>query len=71
MALGDEAVEAAHRLGRNESGGLTWSLEELLDAARLDAFSRWLALAQHERVQLVPGLEHPGDSSQPDNLHRH
>lgn len=44
---------------------------ELLDSARLEAFARWLNAAQHERVHLVHGLEHPGDSNQPDNLHRH
>jgi [acyl-carrier-protein] S-malonyltransferase len=44
---------------------------ELLDSARLEAFARWLNAAMHERVRLVHGLEHPGDSSQPDNLHRH
>lgn len=44
---------------------------ELVDSARLEAFARWLNAAQHERVQLVHGLEHPGDSNQPDNLHRH
>jgi [acyl-carrier-protein] S-malonyltransferase len=44
---------------------------ELLDSARLEAFARWLNAAMHERVRLVHGLEHPGDSNQPDNLHRH
>jgi [acyl-carrier-protein] S-malonyltransferase len=44
---------------------------ELLDSARLEAFARWLNAAMHERTRLVRGLEHPGDSSQPDNLHRH
>jgi [acyl-carrier-protein] S-malonyltransferase len=44
---------------------------ELLDSARLEAFTRWLNAARYERVQLVHGLEHPGDSDQPDNLHRH
>ncbi|GAB2660708.1 DUF7158 domain-containing protein [Kribbella swartbergensis] len=44
---------------------------ELLQSARLEAFARWLNAAMHERVQLVRGLEHPGDSNQPDNLHRH
>ena len=44
---------------------------ELLQSARLEAFARWLNAAMHDRVQLVHGLEHPGDSSQPDNLHRH
>jgi [acyl-carrier-protein] S-malonyltransferase len=27
--------------------------------------------AMHEWFQLIRGLEHPGDSNQPDNLHRH
>jgi len=44
---------------------------ELLQSARLEAFARWLNAAMHDRVQLVRGLEHPGDSNQPDNLHRH
>lgn len=44
---------------------------ELLQSARLEAFARWLNAGMHDRVQLVRGLEHPGDSSQPDNLHRH
>lgn len=44
---------------------------ELVQSARLEAFARWLNRAMHERVQLVHGLEHPGDSFQPDNLHRH
>ncbi|MEU4602019.1 hypothetical protein AB0F43_03460 [Kribbella sp. NPDC023972] len=44
---------------------------ELLQSARLEAFARWLNAAMYERVQLVRGLEHPGDSNQPDNLHRH
>ena len=44
---------------------------DLLTSARLEAFSRWLNKARYDRLQLVHGLEHPGDSSQPDNLHRH
>jgi [acyl-carrier-protein] S-malonyltransferase len=44
---------------------------ELVQSARLEAFARWLNRAMYERVQLVHGLEHPGDSNQPDNLHRH
>jgi [acyl-carrier-protein] S-malonyltransferase len=44
---------------------------ELLQSARLETFARWLNAAMYERVQLVRGLEHPGDSNQPDNLHRH
>lgn len=44
---------------------------DLLTSARLEAFSRWLNKARYDRLQLVHGLEHPGDSNQPDNLHRH
>jgi [acyl-carrier-protein] S-malonyltransferase len=44
---------------------------ELVNGARLEAFARWLNATMHRRVTLVHGLEHPGDSSQPDNLHRH
>lgn len=44
---------------------------ELLQSARLEGFARWLNAAMHDRVQLVRGLEHPGDSNHPDNLHRH
>ncbi len=43
----------------------------LLASARLEAFARWLAHATHERVRLEEGYEHPGDASQPDNLHEH
>ncbi|GAA2278320.1 MULTISPECIES: DUF7158 domain-containing protein [Kitasatospora] len=44
---------------------------ELLEAARRIAFVRWLDHARAHRLQLVPGLEHPGDPAQPDNHHRH
>ncbi|KJK58509.1 hypothetical protein UK12_10195 [Saccharothrix sp. ST-888] len=44
---------------------------ELLAAARRIAFVRWLDHARAHRLQLVPGLEHPGDPAQPDNHHRH
>ena len=40
-------------------------------SARMEAFARWLARATHERVRLEEGYEHPGDASQPDNLHEH
>ncbi|MEV5412764.1 hypothetical protein AB0K60_28510 [Thermopolyspora sp. NPDC052614] len=43
----------------------------VLDAARRLAFVRWLDHARARRIRLVPGLEHPGDPSQPDNHHRH
>ncbi|MFI6320668.1 hypothetical protein ACIBG8_24240 [Nonomuraea sp. NPDC050556] len=40
-------------------------------AARRRAFARWLDERRAERVELVPGLEHPGDPRQPDNHHKH
>ncbi|HEX4811388.1 MAG TPA: hypothetical protein VFV66_01350 [Nonomuraea sp.] len=43
----------------------------LLEAARRRAFARWLDETRAEKVQLVPGLEHPGDPRQPDNHHKH
>ncbi len=71
VCLSPGALECVGRVGVTDAGELAWSLDELLASARMDAFSRWLARASHERVTLVPGLEHPGDSRQPDNLHRH
>lgn len=71
VRLSPGALESAQRVGVTEAGGLAWTLDELLASARMDAFSRWLVRATHERVTLVRGLEHPGDSRQPDNLHRH
>ncbi|MEV8093269.1 hypothetical protein [Kitasatospora sp. NPDC085879] len=44
---------------------------DLLGPARRLAFVRWLDHARAHRLTLVPGLEHPGDPSQPDNHHRH
>lgn len=41
------------------------------DADRRLAFVRWLDHARSHRLRHVPGLEHPGDPSQPDNHHRH
>lgn len=69
--LSPGALESVRRVGVTDAGDLAWTLDELLASTRMDAFSRWLARATHERVTLVPGLEHPGDSRQPDNLHRH
>ncbi|MFI7637721.1 hypothetical protein [Nonomuraea sp. NPDC049400] len=43
----------------------------LLDAARRRAFARWLDEMRAKKVELVPGLEHPGDPRQPDNHHKH
>ena len=71
VRLPPAALASAGRVATTDTGDLAWGLDELLAAARLDDFSRWLIRAVHERVVLVPGLEHPGDSSQPDNLHRH
>ncbi|MEW1914721.1 hypothetical protein AB0442_41190 [Kitasatospora sp. NPDC085895] len=44
---------------------------DLLGPARRLAFVRWLDHARAHRLTLVPGLEHPGGPSQPDNHHRH
>ncbi len=71
VRLPDSVGADAARLGATTAGAMVWSLDELLASARMDAFSRWLARVCHERVRLAPGYEHPGDSSQPDNLHRH
>lgn len=71
VALPSETLARATALGRTPDGGSVWSDDELLASARLEAFSRWLAAATHTRVRLSTGYEHPGDSSQPDNLHRH
>ncbi|GAA3243445.1 DUF7158 domain-containing protein [Nonomuraea helvata] len=43
----------------------------LLDAARRRAFARRLDDMRAKKVELVPGLEHPGDPRQPDNHHKH
>lgn len=69
--LGPDVLAHAQRLAVTPAGTAVWSAEELLASARTKAFSRWLARALDERVRLVPGYEHPGDSSQPDHLHRH
>ncbi|MFE3447558.1 hypothetical protein ACFXJ8_01375 [Nonomuraea sp. NPDC059194] len=43
----------------------------LVAAAGRRAFARWLDVQRAARVELVPGLEHPGDPRQPDNHHKH
>ncbi|MFI6476663.1 hypothetical protein ACIBH1_01950 [Nonomuraea sp. NPDC050663] len=43
----------------------------LVEAARRRSFAQWLDRLRSERVDLVPGLEHPGDPRQPDNHHKH
>lgn len=45
--------------------------DDLLAAARGDAFDRWVARSRRDRVRLMPGYEHPGDPSVPDAVHRH
>lgn len=42
-----------------------------LEAARRRMFARWLDESRAAKVELVPGLEHPGDPRQPDNHHKH
>ena len=71
VVLSDRQRDQAARLGATDDGGVAWTPEQLLLSARLEAFARWLARATHERVRLEEGYEHPGDSTQPDNLHEH
>jgi [acyl-carrier-protein] S-malonyltransferase len=46
-------------------------VEHLRGAARRRAFRVWLDSRRAALVWLAPGYEHPGDSRQPDNIHRH
>jgi [acyl-carrier-protein] S-malonyltransferase len=71
VTLSPERLRYAAELAATDDGGAAWSGEELLTSARLEAFARWLSRATHERVRLAEGFEHPGDASQPDNLHEH
>jgi [acyl-carrier-protein] S-malonyltransferase len=71
VTLSPERLRYAAELTATDDGGAAWSGEELLTSARLEAFARWLSRATHERVRLAEGFEHPGDASQPDNLHEH
>jgi [acyl-carrier-protein] S-malonyltransferase len=45
--------------------------EALVEAARRRTFAQWLDRLRADKVDLVPGLEHPGDPRQPDNHHKH
>ena len=71
VAIAPERLRRAAELTATADGGTAWSADQLLASARLEAFARWLARATHERVRLEEGYEHPGDASQPDNLHEH
>jgi [acyl-carrier-protein] S-malonyltransferase len=71
VALAPDQVRRATELAATDDGGVVWSADQLLASARLEAFARWLARATHERVRLAEGYEHPGDASQPDNVHEH
>ena len=71
VVMSPERLRYAAELAATDDGGTAWSGEELLTSARLEAFARWLSRATHERVRLEEGFEHPGDASQPDNLHEH
>ena len=71
VALTEQQTTQGERLAATDDGSVAWSSEQLLLSARLEAFARWLARATHERVRLEAGYEHPGDSTQPDNLHEH
>jgi [acyl-carrier-protein] S-malonyltransferase len=71
VTLSPAERERAARLAASADGRPVWSDDELLASARIEAFSRWLATATHDRVRLTTGYEHPGDSAQPDNVHQH
>lgn len=71
VVLSEAEREAAGRRAAGADGQPVWSADVLLASARIEAFSRWLATATHSRVRLTEGYEHPGDSSQPDNVHQH
>lgn len=71
VTLSPAERERAGRLAAGPDGRPVWSDDALLASARMEAFSRWLAAATHDRVRRTPGYEHPGDSSQPDNVHQH
>ena len=71
VAIAPDRLRRAAELTATDDGGTAWSADQLLASARLEAFARWLARATHERVRLEEGYEHPGDASQPDNLHEH
>ena len=71
VALTPAEQQRAERLATAVDGHPIWSMAELTASARIEAFSRWLTAATHTRVRLEAGYEHPGDSTQPDNVHQH
>jgi [acyl-carrier-protein] S-malonyltransferase len=71
VTIDEQRLRRAAELAATDDGDTAWTPEQLLASARMEAFSRWLARATHERVRLAEGYEHPGDASQPDNLHEH
>jgi [acyl-carrier-protein] S-malonyltransferase len=71
VSIPGERLQRAAELSATDGGDAAWSSDQLLTSARLEAFARWLARETHERVRLETGYEHPGDASQPDNLHEH
>lgn len=64
VAIAEATHGTAAPDGRDGDGGLA-------PAARRRAFARWLDELRAAKVELVPGLEHPGDPRQPDNHHKH
>jgi [acyl-carrier-protein] S-malonyltransferase len=71
VTVAPERLRQAAELSATDDGGTAWSSDALIASARMEAFARWLARATHERVRLEEGFEHPGDATQPDNLHEH
>ncbi|WP_219467001.1 DUF7158 domain-containing protein, partial [Nonomuraea rhizosphaerae] len=66
VAIADAVRSAASGVAQRAVTG-----EALLAPARRMAFARWLDERRAAEVELVPGLEHPGDPRQPDNHHKH
>lgn len=71
VTVGPERLRRAAELSATDEGGSAWTADALVASTRMEAFARWLARATHERVRLEEGFEHPGDATQPDNLHEH
>jgi len=71
LTVAPELLRRAAELSATDDGGTAWTADALIASARMEAFARWLAHATHERVRLEEGFEHPGDATQPDNLHEH
>ncbi|WP_336207552.1 DUF7158 domain-containing protein [Nonomuraea sp. LPB2021202275-12-8] len=66
-ALGWHVAVASAQLAQPPEAGAAAPLA----AARRLAFARWLDETRAAKIELVPGLEHPGDPRQPDNHHKH